>query len=293
MKIKSSIKIAGYELPIKVYSDGSVDVKLPTAVTKLFTDHTKQTVVLASLHCPAGLLAFRYFLDYMEDYYSIFKLEVRLTHIPNGRQDRLNGDKNTINLFSLKSVGKLLKSPSIDTILVVDPHSYVSLAVLDKTSSVSQYLAAISVFDRFSFETDLLVAPDSGAFNKTKDVAAALNRPYTMAIKTRNPVTNELTDTQLLGDVSSISGLNVTIVDDLLDGGRTFNALAKVLKEAGAKTVSLYVTHGIFSYGYESLKEHIDQIFVYYNWLSPHEVDSNFIKTYLYTGDSHEHLSNS
>ena len=33
---------------------------------------------------------------------------------------------------------------------------------------------------------------------------------------------------------------------DICDGGRTFIELAKVLKDNGAKRVTLYVTHGIF-----------------------------------------------
>lgn len=51
------------------------------------------------------------------------------------------------------------------------------------------------------------------------------------------------------------------MVDDLADGGRTFNLLAAELKNQGAAKVFLYVTHAQFNYGFEELKQNIDHIF--------------------------------
>jgi ribose-phosphate pyrophosphokinase len=41
------------------------------------------------------------------------------------------------------------------------------------------------------------------------------------------------------------------IVDDIIDGGRTFSDLATKLRAKGATSVELVVTHGIFSYGFD------------------------------------------
>ena len=41
------------------------------------------------------------------------------------------------------------------------------------------------------------------------------------------------------------------VVDDICDGGGTFSGIAAVLREAGARSVSLAVTHGVFSRGIE------------------------------------------
>jgi ribose-phosphate pyrophosphokinase len=51
------------------------------------------------------------------------------------------------------------------------------------------------------------------------------------------------------------------IVDDICDGGRTFIELAKVLRPLTSGQVKLYVTHGIFSAGFEALAG-LDRIFV-------------------------------
>ena len=50
------------------------------------------------------------------------------------------------------------------------------------------------------------------------------------------------------------------MVDDIADGGASFKYLARKLKELGAAKVGLYVTHGIFSKGLETLKVDIDYI---------------------------------
>ena len=47
-----------------------------------------------------------------------------------------------------------------------------------------------------------------------------------------------------------------------------------MLKEDfNVKTVKLYVTHGLFSFGYEHLKENIDSVFCYYSWLNPSVIE--------------------
>ena len=52
------------------------------------------------------------------------------------------------------------------------------------------------------------------------------------------------------------------IVDDLCDAGGTFIGSAQVLRDAGARSVSLYVTHGVFSKGVENLLNNgIDAIY--------------------------------
>ncbi len=56
-----------------------------------------------------------------------------------------------------------------------------------------------------------------------------------------------------------VKGKRCLIVDDICDGGATFVALARRLREAGAIEVSLFVTHGIFSKGKDL--EGIDNIY--------------------------------
>ena len=50
-----------------------------------------------------------------------------------------------------------------------------------------------------------------------------------------------------------LGGKDGVIVDDLCDGGGTFNGLAKKLKEKNVGKLYLIVSHGIFSNGFANL----------------------------------------
>lgn len=276
--VTSHISIHDIELPISVYSDGSVDVKIPLNVNELLANNLQPTIT-ARLKCPAGLLALRYFLDYVEEYHSNVRILLALPYVPNSRQDRLNGNEEQTNAFSLKSVSKLLKSPSVIATLITDPHSEVTPALLEGSRVLTQSAAFKRLKDHHDFECDVVVSPDAGAIKKATEVATSWSRPLVIATKKRDPITNKISGTTVLG--GDVKGKHVAIVDDICDGGRTFTALAKELKEQGASKVTLFVTHGIFSYGLDPLREHIDQVFAYYNWLHPDYIEVGYLKTYL------------
>lgn len=277
--ITSNIKVADIEVPISIYSDGSVDVKIPLNVNE-FLANGFQGAITATLKCPAGLLALRYFLDYVEEFFSGTKFILVLPYVPNSRQDRLNGNTSLTNTFSLKSVSKLLKSSAIRSILITDPHSEVTPALLNGVQVLSQATALSRIKDRYDFECDVVVSPDAGAIKKATEVSNAWKRPLVIATKKRDPITNEITGTTVIG--GNIKGKHVAIVDDICDGGRTFIALAKELKEQGASKVTLFVTHGIFSYGIDPLRESdIDQVYAYYNWLHPDYAKIGFLYSCL------------
>ena len=52
-------------------------------------------------------------------------------------------------------------------------------------------------------------------------------------------------------------------MDDICDGGRTFIELAKVIRKDYSKDskIVLIITHGIFSKGFETVFEHVDEVY--------------------------------
>jgi len=55
---------------------------------------------------------------------------------------------------------------------------------------------------------------------------------------------------------------NFLVVDDLCDGGGTFIGLGEAIKEINPKArLSLYITHGFFTKGLESLLEYYDRLY--------------------------------
>lgn len=192
-------------------------------------------------------------------------LNVIIPYFPYARQDRVT---EASCAFSLKVFCNLLNSQlkPYDRVTTYDPHSDVVPALCDRleivtTLSILQSYGSIKNYDIHAF-----VAPDAGAYKKTMKIGAHYDKPVIVATKSRDVMTGELGEPQVHGTVPE----RVLILDDICDGGRTFTALAKVLREAGARWVGLYVTHGIFSKGLEVFDGLIDKIITTDTFLSPH-----------------------
>jgi ribose-phosphate pyrophosphokinase len=100
--------------------------------------------------------------------------------------------------------------------------------------------------------SDLICYPDKGALAKYVREYEEVNLPHIFGEKVRDQLTGNITAYSLIGECY---GKNVLIVDDICDGGMTFKILAKDLLASGAKSVVLFVTHGIFSKGVRTLLE--------------------------------------
>ena len=82
--------------------------------------------------------------------------------------------------------------------------------------------------------------PDEGA---GKRYSGMIPLPYAFGIKKRDWKTGNILGLDVAGDVESISGKNILIVDDICSKGGTFFFSAKKLKELGAKNIYLHITH--------------------------------------------------
>jgi ribose-phosphate pyrophosphokinase len=171
--------------------------------------------------------------------------ELVLPFVPGARQDRLNpaGDY----LFTAKSVAKMINARNFSRVTVVDPHSEVTPALIDRCH-------VIHVADLFPTRSryDAVISPDAGAEKRALGVAKLLGVPLVHAWKTRNVKNGGINGSGI--ESSNIGpGRHALVVDDICDGGATFVGLGEVLKES-AWTADLFVTHGVFSMGVSHLQ---------------------------------------
>lgn len=89
---------------------------------------------------------------------------------------------------------------------------------------------------------DLVFAPDAGAAGRAKEVADALGVPHDHLEKTRLSAF----EVRITPSATSCEGKDVLIVDDMISTGSTIVAAKQALAEAGAKSVSVACTHGLF-----------------------------------------------
>lgn len=175
------------------------------------------------------------------------KVYLFMPYIPNARYDRhmVDGDS-----FALKVFASMLNLIGFDRIIVADPHSGETTALIKNSVQIPQHVIVLDTL-KGENDFDVLVAPDVGASKKIYQVAQALNKPVVTMHKVRDIETGNVNSTLLLDPLPDSA--KCLIVDDICDGGRTFTEAAKVLLQNGASSVDLFVTHGIFSKGFDAL----------------------------------------
>jgi ribose-phosphate pyrophosphokinase len=172
-----------------------------------------------------------------------------LPYVPGARQD--NKKREGDRLLTLLYVTKLIIQTGFRRVLVLDPHSLATTALLDN--------CVVTTFGPMFDEPewDGVIAPDLGAVARATDFAVQYELPVYNGLKHRDPATNKLSG-------FSVSGLqrgkHYIVVDDICDGGGTFLGLAEKIKEAGS-TADLFVTHGLFSKGTDALRKAYRKIY--------------------------------
>ena len=173
--------------------------------------------------------------------------EVRLVlpFIPGARQDRLNSEGDW--LFTVKSVARMINSRCFAQVIVLDPHSDVAPALIERCKVVRSHEIEMGAGELESRKYSAVVSPDSGAEKRAAAFARRLRIPLVHSWKT-----SDLSDGRIsrFGHEPLPNDGPLLIVDDICDGGGTFAMIGEMLKANGAKWVGLYVTHGIFSKGW-------------------------------------------
>lgn len=177
------------------------------------------------------LIALKRHLDqfFFSKYFRLF-----MPYIPHARQDRT---KTQEDVFTLKYFCEIINSLNFTTVYVRDAHSNVSLALLEnvKEMPINNYIEkAIEMSG-----AEVLFFPDEGAM---KRYSSKSKLPYAFGMKKRDWATGKIEGLNLINS-EVIVNKKVLIVDDICSKGGTFFHSAKALKAAGAKSVSLYITH--------------------------------------------------
>lgn len=197
--------------------------------------------------------------------YSNICLSLEMPYFCYARQDRVCDKGESL---SVKVIAELINSLNFARVYVIDPHSDVLGAVLNNmvvpnlTSKVAY--AVDTIGGRVA-----LVSPDAGANKKVFSYAKALNGLAVIrADKTRNTATGAITGTTVLSE--HLGDVNLLVVDDICDGGYTFIALAVELRKITHGTISLLVSHGIFTKGVDVVANVYDNVFVINNMFGAH-----------------------
>ena len=176
--------------------------------------------------------------------------------IPGSRQDRIKWEGDW--LFTLKSVARMINERNFSRVVTIDPHSMAS-NMIDRLHIVEprvQHGMRKAGLDPSAYVG--VIAPDLGATKRAALVADELGIPVFQATKVRDPETNKLSDFKMIDDLTNFG--RYLIVDDICDAGGTFMGLADTIKTKYDVSLHLFVTHGLFTKGFEQLRKRFDKI---------------------------------
>ena len=177
-----------------------------------------------------------------------------LPYFPGARQDR----REAGYAFTAKVFADLINAQRYDRVLVLDPHSPVTPALLERV----EILPHTQLVEQFVKGEDLagIICPDAGSARRTLELAREIGCDNVVfARKKRDPRTGALSGFSL--DALPLEGTYL-MADDLCDGGGTFMGLAAEYQKdpKGTGSLLLWVTHGIFSKGLDEMSKYFTRI---------------------------------
>ena len=200
------------------------------------------------------------------------RIILQMPYLPYARHDR---PMHNFDSHALKVFCNLINSLNFTSVRIHDCHSDVGIGLLNNCINVPQDVL-LSHFTDNTLEIndiDYIIAPDNGAVKKASKIAEQFQVPLITCLKERDLATGYILKYRILDPIEKAG--KALIVDDICDGGATFNILAKSLKEDTPVTeISLYVTHGIFSKGLDELFENIDHIYSYHPWIEDERLNT-------------------
>lgn len=229
------IKINGMVIEQNHFPDG-------TLLTKYKHDHNfPYAKIQWKYENDSELFTLICLVKHLREHFLVEDISLFMHYLPHARQDRV---KKVEDIFTLKYFCEIINSLNFTKVQILDAHSNVSLALLDRVEEIQPWSyidkARFEIYKTLDKQEELIHCyPDAGAF---KRYSADLNIPFIYGNKQRDWATGAILGLEFSGP-AKLTGANVLIIDDICSRGGTFYHAAKKLKEAGAANIYLYVTH--------------------------------------------------
>jgi len=160
------------------------------------------------------------------------------------RQDRKTAPRTPI---SAKLVANLITRAGADRVLTIDLHAGQIQGFFDIPVD-NLYSAPVftrDIAERFDGEDLVIVSPDVGGVVRARAIARRLDADLAIIDKRRE----RAGVSEVMNIIGTVDGRRCILVDDICDSAGTLVNAAVALREAGAKAVHAYVTHGVLSGG--------------------------------------------
>jgi ribose-phosphate pyrophosphokinase len=178
--------------------------------------------------------------------------------------------------LSLRVFADIINLQGYKKVILFDPHSDVAAAVINNSVAINNY----------SFVGDILVgkknyttaSTDAGGYKKIFPLVLHLERrmgglnDIIICDKVRDQKTGKVISTTV--NVTDAKGQDIYLIDDIVDGGYTFEMIGEEMLTRNTGDMYLIASHWIGSKGEEGLKKYFKRI---YTTNSVKDVTSDFV----------------
>ena len=222
---------------IKRFADGEISVEIHENI------RGEDVFVVQSTSAPANdhVVELLLILDALKRS-SAKRVTAVIPYFGYARQDRKSGPRTPI---SAKLMANLITQAGADRVLTMDLHAGQIQGFFDIPTDnlLGAPMFAKDLAHRFPNQKPLIVSPDVGGVVRARSVASRIDTDLAIIDK-RRPKAGTSEVMNIIGDVQ---GRDCVLVDDIVDSGGTLINAAYALKQAGALSVHVYVTHGVLS----------------------------------------------
>ncbi len=160
------------------------------------------------------------------------------------RQDRKSGSRTPI---SAKLVANLITEAGAHRVLTMDLHAGQIQGFFDipVDNLIAGPIYSRDIKERFAGRNIMMVSPDVGGVLRARQMATRLNCDLAIIDKRRD----RAGVSEAMNVIGDVAGRDCILIDDIVDSGGTLCNAAAALIAEGAKSASVYVTHGVLSGG--------------------------------------------
>lgn len=245
---KGGFKIADHDIEVGLYSDNTPFAKAGDLFRADYETPAKAIIEVKNISDFHAAMMLGHTLKDLR-----WSVNLYMPFAFGARQDRRNSAGDI--LFGAKYYADIINSVGFDNVTIVDPHSNVIAGLINNRRIISAGDVLACMSPTFGSYYAGIIAPDAGAAARAYDVAEKIGvSKVIQAWKHRN-----VSDGSITGfGIEPIESGEYLMVDDICDGGGTFNGLASILPDG--VVCDLYVTHGIFSQGLRELNKNFKRI---------------------------------
>lgn len=179
-----------------------------------------------------------YMVSSLKESFPCAQFGLFMPYLPNARMDRVH---EASEVFTLKYFCRFINSMGFDKVQVIDAHSNVGAALLDRVENISPKAYIEKAMERAGFdaEKDQLFFPDEGSMKRYGGMFKAAHLSFGM--KKRDWATGKILGLDVSGD--DPKGRRIFIIDDICAYGGTVFYSAQKLKELGCGEINVFFTH--------------------------------------------------